>query len=287
MKYISHIKDLVSGIIVNDLVTRDTEAYKALTALKNHLETLEEVQKYMPYKDPGPVIQNLEQGITHQNTEILNLKKLLDQKNIKLEELRTHLDQAKTQLEEKINSRDQCYKYWQEYKSKYETLEQKHQDLKKKFQDLNDENAHHIDIIDQNHQAIENYQNLKEELKQKDSYIENLKKQTSDAQCDLDTWINYKGPDFEHQINKLEEETKILRSLLNEEQLTQYTEQTKCLSDPYHKTLYDQEQDKVGFLLRLLTQEQEEEYQEYLRTQLPDDQPQHRSPKPNRKRRTH
>jgi vacuolar-type H+-ATPase subunit I/STV1 len=206
MKYISHIKELVSGIIVNDLVTRDTEAYNALTALKNHLESLEEVYKYMPYKDPGPVIQNLEEGLTHRNSEIQNLKAEVE--------------------------------------------------------------------------------DLKEDIKQKDSYIENLKKQTSDAQCDLDTWINYKGPDFEDQINKLEEETKILRSLLNEEQFTQYREQTKCLSDPYHKTLYDQERDKVGFLLRLLTQEQEEEFQEYLRTQLPDDQPQHhQSPKPNRKKR--
>ena len=273
MKYISHIKDLVSGIIVNDLVTKDTEGYNALVALKNHLESLEEVYKYMPYKDPGPVIQSLEHGLAQANT--------------RNQELRKQALYLNEEIEQKTKSRDSCYKYWQEYKSKYETLEQKHQELKKKFQDLNDENSHNIAIIDQNHQAIENYQNLKEELEQKNTYIEDLKKQTSDAQCELDNWVNYKGPDFEDQINKLEEEIKILRSLLNEEQFTQYTEQTKYLSDPYHKTLYDQERDKVGFLLRLLTQEQEEEFQEYLRTQLPDDQPQHhKSPKPNRKRKT-
>ena len=270
MNYISHIKELVSGIIENETVTRDTEAYNALNALKNHLDTLEEVHKYMPYKDPGPVIEKLEQSLAKANT--------------KNQELRKTIEDLNKEIEQKTKPRDQCYQYWQEYKTKYETLEQKHQELKKKFQDLNDENSHNIAIIDQNHQAIENYQELKEELEQKNTYIEDLKKQTSDAQCDLDTWINYKGPDFENQINKLEEETKILRSLLNEEQFTQYTEQTKYLSDPYHKTLYDQERDKVGFLLRLLTQEQEEEYQEYLRTQLPDDQPQHRSPKPNRKK---
>lgn len=232
MKYISHIKELVSGIIDNDLVTRDTEAYNALTALKNHLESLEEVYKYMPYKDPGPVIQSLEQSLARANT--------------KNQELQKQILYFNEELEKKNKSRDQCYQYWQEYKSKSETLEHENEDLK-------------------------------EELKQKNSYIEDLKKQTSDAQCDLDNWINYKGPDFEDQINKLEEEIKILKSLLNEEQLTQYTEQTKYLSDPYHKTLYDQERDKVGFLLRLLTQEQEEEFQEYLRTQLPDDQPQYKS----------
>lgn len=196
MKYISHIKELVSGIIVNDLVTRDTEAYNALIALKNHLDTLEEVYKYMPYKDPGPVIQKLEQSLTQANT-----------KNQELQKQILYFDE---ELEKKTKSRDQCYQYWQEYKSKYETLEQKNQELK-------------------------------EDLKQKDSYIENLKKQTSDAQCDLDTGINYKGPDFENQINKLEEETKILRSLL--------------------------------------TQEQEEEYQEYLREQEPDDQPKYKPKK--------
>ena len=110
MKYISHIKDLVSGIIVNDLVTRDTEAYNALIALKNHLESLEEVYKYMPYKDPGPVIQMLEQGITQANTKIQAQKKVIEE--------------------------------------------------------LNKENADCRYIIDQNHQAIENYQELKEELEQ-------------------------------------------------------------------------------------------------------------------------
>lgn len=270
MNYISHIKELVSGIIENETVTRDTEAYNALTALKNHLETLEEVHKYMPYKDPGPIIQSLEQS--------------LDRATTKNQELQKQILYFNEDLEKKTKSRDQCYQYWQEYKTKVENLN-------KTIEDLNKENAHYRDILDQEGQANkEQFQSqieeLKEELKEKNSYIEYLKKQTSDAQCDLDEWINYKGPDFEDQINKLEEEIKVLKSLLNEEQLTQYTEQTKCLSDPYHKTLYDQERDKVGFLLRLLTQEQEEEFQEYLRTQLPDDQPQyHRSPKPNRKKR--
>lgn len=241
MKYISHIKELVSGIIDNELVTRDTEAYNALTALKNHLDTLEEVYKYMPYQDPGPVIQKLEQSLTQANTKNQELKKVISELNKENADYRFLLDKN--------------------------NLDQKAQDNKE---------------LIQLQSQIEEY---KEALDQKNSYIENLKKQTSDAQCDLDTWINYKGPDFEHQINKLEEETKILRSLLNEEQFTQYKEQTECLTDPYHKTLYDQERDKVGFLLRLLTQEQEEEYQEYLRSQLPDDQPQHRSPKPNRKKR--
>ena len=192
MKYISHIKELVSGIIENNLVTRDTEAYNALTALKNHLETLDEVQKYMPYRDPGPCIQKLEQSLTQANT--------------------------------------------------------RYQELRKKFQDLNDENAHHIAIIDQNHQAIENYQNLKEELKQKDSYIEDLKKQTSDAQCDLDNWINYKGPDLKYQIGILEQKLRIAESLLIGEQKTQYQEQTNPLDIPGNKTLLDQKQDEIGFL---------------------------------------
>lgn len=161
MKYISHIKELVSGIIDNDLVTRDTEGHKALTALYKHLESLEEVQKYMPYKDPGPVIQSLEQSLAQANT--------------RNQELRKQALYLNEELEKKNKSRDQCYQYWQEYKSKYETLEQKHQELKKKFQDLNDENAHHIDILDQitqdNNKELERLQsqitNLKEDLKNK------------------------------------------------------------------------------------------------------------------------
>ena len=163
MKYISHIKDLVSGIIVNDLVTKDTEGYNALVALKNHLESLEEVYKYMPYKDPGPVIQSLEHGLAQANT--------------RNQELRKQALYLNEEIEQKTKSRDSCYKYWQEYKSKYETLEQKHQELKKKFQDLNDENSHNIAIIDQNHQAIENYQNLKEELEKLKSDKEDLIKE--------------------------------------------------------------------------------------------------------------
>ena len=271
MKYISHIKELVSGIIVNDLVTKDTEVYNALVALKNHLETLEEVYKYMPYKDPGPVIQNLEQGLAQANT--------------RNQELRKQALYLNEEIEQKTKSRDQCYKYWQEYKSKYETLEQKHQDLKKKFQDLNDENAHNIAIIDQNHQAIENYQELKEELEQKNSYIENLKKQASDAQCDLDEWINYKGPDLEYKIGILEQKLQIAESLLTEEQETKYKEQTNPLDIPGNKTLLDKKQDEIGFLLSIISEDQLEEYQEYLRTQLPDDQPQHhKGPKPKKRR---
>ena len=271
MKYISHIKELVSGIIVNDLVTKDTEGYNALVALKNHLESLEEVYKYMPYKDPGPVIQNLEHGLAQANT--------------RNQELRKQALYLNEEIEQKTKSRDQCYKYWQEYKSKYETLDQKHQDLKKKFQDLNDENAHHIDLLDQNHQAIENYQDLKEELEQKNSYIEDLKKQTSDAQCDLDEWINYKGPDLEYKIGILEQKLRIAESIFIGEQETKYKEQTNPLDIPGNKTLLDKKQDEIGFLLSIISEDQLEEYQEYLRTQLPDDQPQHhKGPKPKKRR---
>ena len=217
MKYISHIKDLVSGIIVNDLVTKDTEAYNALVALQNHLESLEEVYKYMPYKDPGPVIQMLEQGIAQANT--------------RNQELRKQALYLNEEIEQKTKSRDQCYKYWQEYKSKYETLEQKHQELKKKFQDLNDENSHNIAIIDQNHQAIENYQNLKEEL-------EKLKS------------------DKEDLIKEAESLDNLIRS-----------------QDTQIQDLKDQLRQKNLYI-------------EDLTTQLPDDQPAPRSPKPNRKRRT-
>lgn len=252
MKYISHIKELVSGIIENDLVTRDTEAYNALTALKNHLESLEEVQKYMPYKDPGPVIQKLEQSLAQANTKNQELQK----QNLYFNE----------ELEKKNKSRDQCYQYWQEYKSKYEALEQKNRQDNKELEQFQSQ-----------------IEDLKEELAKKNSYIEYLKKQTSEAQCDLDNWINYKGPELEHKIGILEQKLRIAESILTEEQKTGYQEQTNHLDIPGNKTLLDKKQDEISFLIGILSEDQLEEYQEYLRTQEPDDH--HKSPKPNRKRR--
>lgn len=195
MKYISHIKELVSGIIDNNLVTRDTEAYNALTALKNHLDTLEEVQKYMPYKDPGPVIEKLEQSLAQANT--------------KNQELRKQALYLNEEIEQKTKSRDQCYKYWQEYKSKYETLEQKYQEQKKKFQDLNDENSHNIAIIDQNHQAIENYQNLKEELKKLKSDKEDLIKEAES----LDNLIRSQDTQIQDLKDQLQQKNLYIEDL--------------------------------------------------------------------------
>lgn len=230
MNYISHIKELVSGIIDNETVTRDTEAYNALTALKNHLESLEEVYKYMPYKDPGPVIQKLEQSLARANT--------------RNQELRKQALYLNEEIEQKTKSRDQCYKYWQEYKSKYETLDQKNQDLKKKFQDLNEENAHYRDLLDQEDQANkEQFQSqiedLNKEIEQKNTYIEELRAERKD---------------LENNVNTLE---------------NQVQEQTQTL---------DQKQDEINFLKGFLSEDQLEEYQEYLipDDQLPpDDQPPH------------
>ena len=149
MKYISHIKEIVSGIIDNELVTRDTEAYNALTALKNHLDTLDEVQKYMPYRDPGPCIQKLEQSLTQANT--------------RYQELRKKFQDLNEDLEKKIKSRDQCYQYWQEYKTKVENLN-------KTIEDLNKENAHYRDILDKDQQP----QSLLDQKQEEISYLVNL-----------------------------------------------------------------------------------------------------------------
>ena len=104
MKYISHIKELVSGIIENELVTRDTEAYDALTALYNHLDTLEEVYKYMPYKDPGPVIQKLEQSLAQANTRNQELKKVIENLNEELEQKNTNIKELRAERKDLENN---------------------------------------------------------------------------------------------------------------------------------------------------------------------------------------
>ena len=201
MKYISHIKELVSGIIVNDLVTRDTEGYKALTALYNHLDTLEEVQKYMPYKDPGPVIQKLEQSLAQANTKNQELKKVIEKLNEENAHYRDLLDQ-----------KDQDNKELTHTKDLYEVAKRKLLQFQSQIKDLN------------------------EELEQKNTNIEELQAERKD---------------LEQNVNTLE---------------NQIQEQTQTL---------DQKQDEINFLKGILSEDQLEEYQEYL---IPDDQP-HYGPK--------
>lgn len=201
MKYISHIKELVSGIIENETVTRDTEAYDALTALFNHLDTLEEVHKYMPYKDPGPVIEKLEQSLAKANTDRIRIRDLYVKEcttNIKISQ---DLKNAQAEIQELTRTKDL-----------YEVA--KHKLLQFQSQ----------------------IENLNKELAQKGTHIEELLAERKD---------------LENNVNTLE---------------NQIQEQSKALT---------QKQEEINFLVGILSEEQLGEHQEYLRNQLPDDQPSH------------